>query len=79
MAERVGPGRDDYSTEFSPANAALWEIAVAVELGDAGRALRAASAVDASGLSRQVVHDLLAMQTPPSADLTALAVRVAAQ
>jgi len=53
MADRVGPGRDDYSTEFSPANVALWGIAVAVELGDAGRALRAGSSVDASGLSNE--------------------------
>lgn len=53
MADRLGPGRDDYSTEFSPANVALWEIAVAVELGDAGRALRAGTAVDASGLSNE--------------------------
>jgi DNA-binding XRE family transcriptional regulator len=123
-AERVGPGRNDYNTEFGPANVALYEIAVAVELGDAGRALRAASAVDASALSaerrarmlidvarahaqrrqvadavaalvqaeqltpeqvhahalvRQVVADLLAMQAPPSAELAALSVRVAAQ
>lgn len=122
IAERVGPGRNDYNTEFGPANAALYEIAVAVELGDAGRALRAAGTVDASGLSaerrarmlidlarahaqrrqvadavaalrqaedltpeqvhahalvRQVVADLLTMQNPPSADLTALSVRVA--
>ena len=31
----------------------LYEIAVAVELGDAGRALRAAAAVDTSGLSAE--------------------------
>jgi transcriptional regulator with XRE-family HTH domain len=53
IADRVGPGRNDYSTEFSPANVALYEIAVAVELGDAGRALRAGSSVDASGLSNE--------------------------
>jgi transcriptional regulator with XRE-family HTH domain len=123
VAERVGPGRNDYNTEFGPANLALYEIAVAVELGDAGRALRVASAVDASGLPperrarmlidvarahaqrrhvadavaalteaerltpeqvhahalvRQVVADLLAMQSPPSPELAALSVRVAA-
>lgn len=50
-AERVGPGRNDFNTEFGPANVALYEIAVAVELGDAGRALRAAASVDLSGLS----------------------------
>jgi transcriptional regulator with XRE-family HTH domain len=53
MAGRLGPGRNDYSTEFSPANVALWEIAVAVELGDAGRALRAGTVVDTSGLSNE--------------------------
>jgi transcriptional regulator with XRE-family HTH domain len=51
VAGEVGPGRNDYNTEFGPANLALYEIAVAVELGDAGRALRAASDLDASGLS----------------------------
>jgi transcriptional regulator with XRE-family HTH domain len=124
VADQVGPGRNDYNTEFGPANVALYEIAVAVELGDAGRALRVASALDASGLSperrarmlidvarahaqrrqvadavaalaeaerltpeqvhahalvRQVVADLEAMQSPPSPELAALSVRVAAQ
>jgi transcriptional regulator with XRE-family HTH domain len=51
VAARLGEGRNDYNTEFGPANVALHEIAVAVELGDAGRALRAAATVDASGLS----------------------------
>ena len=123
VAERVGPGRNDFNTEFGPANVALYEITVAVELGDAGRALRAVSTVDVSGLSperrarmlidvarahaqrrqvdealaalleaeritpeqvrshglvRQVVTDLIAMQNPPSAELVALSVRVAA-
>lgn len=53
VAERVGPGRNDYNTEFGPANVALYEIASAVELGDAGRALRAAGSVDVSGLSAE--------------------------
>jgi len=51
MAGRVGPGRNDYNTEFGPANADLYEIAIAVELGDAGRALRTAESVDTTGLS----------------------------
>ena len=46
-------GRNDYNTEFGPANVGLYEIAVAVELGDAGRALRAAAAVDTTGLSAE--------------------------
>jgi transcriptional regulator with XRE-family HTH domain len=51
IAERLGERRNDYNTEFGPANVALHEVAVAVELGDAGRALRAAATVDATGLS----------------------------
>ena len=53
VAARVGEGRNDYNTEFGPANVTLYEIAVAVELGDAGRALRAAAAVDTTGLSAE--------------------------
>ena len=53
VAARLGEGRNDYNTEFGPANVALHEIAVAVELGDAGRALRAAATVDTSGLSAE--------------------------
>ncbi|MGP4115201.1 helix-turn-helix domain-containing protein [Streptomyces sp. 4N509B] len=51
MAEQVGEGRNDYNTEFGPTNVALHEVSVAVDLGDAGVALRAAQAVDPSGLS----------------------------
>jgi transcriptional regulator with XRE-family HTH domain len=53
VAERLGDGRNDYNTEFGPANVALHEIAVAVELGDAGRALRVAGNVNPSGLSAE--------------------------
>jgi len=53
IAARLGEGHDEYDTEFGPANVRLYEIAVAVELGDAGRALRAAAAVDSSGLSAE--------------------------
>ncbi|MGW7822735.1 helix-turn-helix domain-containing protein [Streptomyces puniciscabiei] len=53
MAERVGDGRNDYNTEFGPTNVGLHEVAVAVDLGDAGVALRAAQAVDESGLSAE--------------------------
>lgn len=51
IAERLGEGRNDYNTEFGPTNVRLYEIAVAVELGDAGRALRVAAAVDTNVLS----------------------------
>lgn len=53
VAARLGEGRNDYDTEFGPANVGVHEIAVAVDLGDAGRALRVASTVDASGLSAE--------------------------
>jgi tetratricopeptide (TPR) repeat protein len=53
IAGQLGEGRNDYNTEFGPANVALYEIAVAVELGDAGRALRTATTVDTSGLSAE--------------------------
>jgi transcriptional regulator with XRE-family HTH domain len=53
IAGRLGEGRNDHNTEFGPANVALYEIAVAVELGDAGRALRTATTVDTSGLSAE--------------------------
>src|SRR6266568_5645432 len=53
VAMRLGEGHNEYNTELGPANVRLYEIAVAVELGDAGRALRAAAAVDTSGLSAE--------------------------
>jgi hypothetical protein len=53
VAGRLGEGHNEYNTEFGPANVRLYEITVAVELGDAGRALRAAAAVDTSGLSAE--------------------------
>jgi tetratricopeptide (TPR) repeat protein len=53
MAERLGDGHNAFNTEFGPVNVRLYEIAVAVELGDAGRALRAAATVDTSGLSAE--------------------------
>ena len=51
VAERLGDGRNDYNTEFGPANVVLHEVAVAVELGDAGHALRVGGEVDTSTLS----------------------------
>ena len=53
VAGRLGEGRGEYNTEFGPANVRLYEIAVAVELGDAGRALRTAADVDTTGLSAE--------------------------
>jgi transcriptional regulator with XRE-family HTH domain len=53
VAARLGEGRNDFNTEFGQANVGLHEIAVAVELGDAGRALRFAAVIDASGMSAE--------------------------
>jgi transcriptional regulator with XRE-family HTH domain len=53
VAVRLGDSRNDYNTEFGPANVGLYEIAIAVELGDAGRALRVAATVDTTGLSAE--------------------------
>ena len=53
VAMRLGDGHNDYNTEFGPANVGLYEIAIAVELGDAGRALRVAATVDTTGLSAE--------------------------
>jgi|ERR1022692_369471 hypothetical protein len=51
IAERTGEDRDDYGTEFGPANVAIHAVAVAVELGDAGHALDLARDVDITSLS----------------------------
>jgi transcriptional regulator with XRE-family HTH domain len=53
MADQLGVDRNDYNTEFGPTNVALHQVAVAVELGDAGAALRAAALIDAAGLSAE--------------------------
>lgn len=51
IAGRIGEGRNDYETEFGPANTALHAVSVAVELGDAGEALERAEGIDISTLS----------------------------
>lgn len=51
LARTVGPGRNEFDTEFGPANVLLHRVAVDVELGNAGRALDDASHVDLDGLS----------------------------
>lgn len=52
-AEIVGPGRNDGHTEFGPLNVAVHEVAIAVELGDAGHALRVAEAINVDALSAE--------------------------
>jgi transcriptional regulator with XRE-family HTH domain len=53
VAARVGSGRNDYHTEFSPVNVQVHEVAIAADLGDAGRALRVAAGIDSEGLSAE--------------------------
>jgi transcriptional regulator with XRE-family HTH domain len=50
-AGRLPSDRNDFHTEFGRTNVALNAVSIAVELGDAGEALRRAAAIDASGLS----------------------------
>ena len=50
-ADALGADRNDYDTEFGPTNVSLHEVAVAIEVGDAGTALRVAAGIDASHLS----------------------------
>lgn len=52
-ADRIEEGRNDFDTEFGPANVNLHEVAVAVALGDAGRALRVAEHTDRQDLSAE--------------------------
>jgi transcriptional regulator with XRE-family HTH domain len=42
IADAIGGERNDFNTEFGPANVSIHEVSVAVDLGDAGVALRAA-------------------------------------
>jgi transcriptional regulator with XRE-family HTH domain len=49
-ARWLGEDRDDFGTEFGPTNVSIHAVSVAVELGDAGTALRRAETVDASRL-----------------------------
>jgi transcriptional regulator with XRE-family HTH domain len=49
-AKWLGEDRDDFGTQFGPTNVSIQAVMVAVELGDAGTALRRAKTVDASKL-----------------------------
>jgi transcriptional regulator with XRE-family HTH domain len=60
VATDVGPGRNDFGTEFGPINVEVHAVTTAVDLGDAGMALSIADDLDASDLSpeRQARLDL---------------------
>lgn len=51
LAAQLCPRRASGAPEFGPEYVALYEIAVSVDLGDAGHALRVASRADTTGLS----------------------------
>lgn len=51
LARRLGAQRAGGAPEFGPEYVALYEIAVSVDLGDAGHALRVAATADTAGLS----------------------------
>ncbi len=51
LADRLGEERNDFNTEFGPANVEIHAVSVAADLGDAGEALAAASGLDVSALS----------------------------
>jgi transcriptional regulator with XRE-family HTH domain len=59
IATRLGDGRNDFDTEFGPANVGIHEVAIAIDLGDAGRALRVAAGLDTSHLSPERQSRLL--------------------
>lgn len=51
IAADVGPGRNDFGTEFGPANVEIHAVTTAVDLGDAGMALSIADELDVGDLS----------------------------
>jgi hypothetical protein len=53
IAQRTADRRDDCGTEFGPANVTIHAVSVAVELGDAGRAIDLARGAAISDLSAE--------------------------
>lgn len=51
VAAEVGPGRNDFGTEFGPTNVTIHAVTTAVDLGDAAMALSIADDFDVSDLS----------------------------
>jgi hypothetical protein len=70
IAARIGEDRNDYGTEFGPANVALHSVGVAVELGDAGHALDLARTIDSSHLSAERQSPYLIDLAPGTRDAT---------
>jgi transcriptional regulator with XRE-family HTH domain len=55
-ARRLGADRNDFWTAFGPTNVAIHEVSLAVELGEPGKALRRAGAVNVAGLPPQLLE-----------------------
>jgi transcriptional regulator with XRE-family HTH domain len=53
VADDVGHGRNDFGTEFGPANVAIHAVTASVDLGDAGMALDLAGGIDTNALSAE--------------------------
>ena len=51
IAGQLDEDRDDFGTEFGPANVAIHAVNIAVELGDAGQAIELGQQVTAASLS----------------------------
>jgi transcriptional regulator with XRE-family HTH domain len=52
IADRTGPGRNDYRTEFGPVNVAIHRVSALVELGEGGAAVEAAASVPQQDLAQ---------------------------
>src|SRR5215472_10358408 len=70
IAEKLGADRNDYGTEFGPANVAVHAVNIAVELGDAGQAIELGQQVNLGGLSpeRQARYYLISGHGPSCAN-----------
>ncbi|MBX2810199.1 MAG: helix-turn-helix domain-containing protein [Myxococcales bacterium] len=53
VAHQIGDDRNDYNIEFGTTNVQLHQIAIALELGDAGEALEVAKSVEPASLSNE--------------------------
>jgi hypothetical protein len=51
IAEKLGADRNDYGTQFGPANVAVHAVNIAVELGDAGQAVELGQQASPASLS----------------------------
>jgi hypothetical protein len=80
IRRRSSADRNDYNTEFGPTNVILYEVNIAIELGDVGHVLRVAAKVDTARLSpeRQAAVDRCGAGIRPATS-TALMVSILRQ